>query len=199
MQTRVRQSSPGISGLTSFRKRAKVGIIIQNTNLIRNSSDKTPPPQPVPSLSQPFITFPPPPSLSNSSSPLRLHHRPLTALTLPDRNHLSPRPSPRLDPTRSSITPETGVLLDIRPQKREKSADSADFSLSSGGRTRTSDLRVMSPTSYQLLYPAVLLECKYSYYFNKYKTFLPFSFPSIQNPRGAKFASFCNTLYICKL
>ena len=27
--------------------------------------------------------------------------------------------------------------------------------LSSGGRTRTSDLRVMSPTSYQLLYPAM--------------------------------------------
>ena len=27
----------------------------------------------------------------------------------------------------------------------------------SGGRTRTSGLRVMSPTSYQLLYPAMLL------------------------------------------
>ena len=27
---------------------------------------------------------------------------------------------------------------------------------SSGGRTRTSGLRVMSPTSYQLLYPAML-------------------------------------------
>ena len=28
--------------------------------------------------------------------------------------------------------------------------------LRSGGRTRTSDLRVMSPTSYRLLYPAML-------------------------------------------
>ena len=32
---------------------------------------------------------------------------------------------------------------------------------SSGGRTRTYDLRVMSPTSYQLLYSAISLsECK---------------------------------------
>ena len=31
--------------------------------------------------------------------------------------------------------------------------------VSSGGRTRTCDLRVMSPTSYRLLYPAVL-DCK---------------------------------------
>ena len=46
--------------------------------------------------------------------------------------------------------------------------------VSSGGRTRTSGLRVMSPTSYQLLYPAMLdykgrnifLECKT--YFKKY-------------------------------
>ena len=32
------------------------------------------------------------------------------------------------------------------------------FKLSSGGRTRTCDLRVMSPTSYQLLYPAIALQ-----------------------------------------
>ena len=38
------------------------------------------------------------------------------------------------------------------------------FFVSSGERTRTSDLRVMSPTSYQLLYSAVL-DCKGSYYF----------------------------------
>ena len=30
-----------------------------------------------------------------------------------------------------------------------------DFLYGSGGRTRTSDLRVMSPTSCQLLYPAM--------------------------------------------
>ena len=33
------------------------------------------------------------------------------------------------------------------------------FLSSSGGRTRTYDLRVMSPTSYQLLHPAIL-DCK---------------------------------------
>ena len=33
--------------------------------------------------------------------------------------------------------------------------------LGSGGRTRTSGLRVMSPTSYQLLYPAIS-DCKYT-------------------------------------
>ena len=33
------------------------------------------------------------------------------------------------------------------------------YFLCSGGRTRTCDLRVMSPTSYRLLYPAVL-DCK---------------------------------------
>ncbi len=31
----------------------------------------------------------------------------------------------------------------------------------SGGRTRTSDLRVMSPTSYQLLYPAIIDRQRY--------------------------------------
>ena len=36
--------------------------------------------------------------------------------------------------------------------------------LCSGRRTRTSGLRVMSPTSYQLLYPAIL-DCKYTDYF----------------------------------
>ena len=36
------------------------------------------------------------------------------------------------------------------------------FRFSSGGRTRTSDLRVMSPTSCQLLYPAMYLYMKTS-------------------------------------
>ena len=34
----------------------------------------------------------------------------------------------------------------------------SDFLYGSGGRTRTSDLRVMSPTSCQLLYPAMYRE-----------------------------------------
>ena len=38
-------------------------------------------------------------------------------------------------------------------QKKDKSCDLSFFS--SGGWTRTNDLRVMSPTSYQLLYPAM--------------------------------------------
>ena len=45
---------------------------------------------------------------------------------------------------------------------------------SSGGRTRTSGLRVMSPTSYQLLYPAIL-DCKGKNIFLKYKMFFAFS------------------------
>ena len=41
--------------------------------------------------------------------------------------------------------------------KHQKRADHAvdPFHLSCGGRTRTCDLRVMSPTSYQLLHPAM--------------------------------------------
>lgn len=38
-------------------------------------------------------------------------------------------------------------------EKKEKSFNFSFFS--SGGRTRTCDLRVMSPTSYRLLYPAM--------------------------------------------
>ncbi len=41
----------------------------------------------------------------------------------------------------------------------------------SGGRTRTSGLRVMSPTSYRLLYPA-MLECKYTDYSGICKIYL---------------------------
>ncbi len=40
-----------------------------------------------------------------------------------------------------------------------------DVRRGSGGRTRTSGLRVMSPTSYQLLYPAMLLDYKCRHYF----------------------------------
>ena len=44
----------------------------------------------------------------------------------------------------------------LPPQKNKGSLSATLYFSSSGGRTRTSDLRVMSPTSYQLLYPAVL-------------------------------------------
>jgi hypothetical protein len=44
----------------------------------------------------------------------------------------------------------------------------------------------MSPTSYQLLYPAVLLDCKYSYYFNKYKTFFALLIPVNPKSEGSK-------------
>ena len=50
------------------------------------------------------------------------------------------------------------IVEDISPPppatiKKRKSK--SDFLYGSGGRTRTSDLRVMSPTSCQLLYPAM--------------------------------------------
>ena len=44
------------------------------------------------------------------------------------------------------------------------------FFCSSGGRTRTCDLRVMSPTSYQLLYPAIALQ-KYNKFCKLQKDF----------------------------
>ena len=43
---------------------------------------------------------------------------------------------------------------------------------SSGGWTRTNDLRVMSPTSYQLLYPAMFGNAKVGNDFYKSKFFL---------------------------
>ena len=60
----------------------------------------------------------------------------------------------------------------VQSERRSKKvSNEADFFVSSGGRTRTSDLRVMSPTSYRLLYPAVW-DCKGKDFFRKNKTFL---------------------------
>ena len=48
------------------------------------------------------------------------------------------------------------VIEDTSPPPATKKKEKPKFLLlSSGGRTRTSDLRVMSPTSCQLLYPAM--------------------------------------------
>ncbi len=48
------------------------------------------------------------------------------------------------------------MIEDISPPPLQKKGETVKFLLlSSGGRTRTSDLRVMSPTSCQLLYPAM--------------------------------------------
>ena len=44
------------------------------------------------------------------------------------------------------------------PATIKKEETLLDFLYGSGGRTRTSDLRVMSPTSCQLLYPAMYRE-----------------------------------------
>ena len=45
---------------------------------------------------------------------------------------------------------------EVSPPHATKKGETVKFLLlSSGGRTRTSDLRVMSPTSCQLLYPAM--------------------------------------------
>jgi hypothetical protein len=43
-------------------------------------------------------------------------------------------------------------------QYSKKKVAKTDNLLSSGGPTRTDDLRVMSPTSYQLLHPAMYVE-----------------------------------------
>ena len=59
--------------------------------------------------------------------------------------------------------PEGGVWGGVNgwqsPATKKRSDHLAASLFSSGGRTRTCDLRVMSPTSYRLLYPAVL-DCK---------------------------------------
>ena len=57
-------------------------------------------------------------------------------------------------------------------QKKDKSCDLSFFS--SGGWTRTNDLRVMSPTSYQLLYPAMFENTKVgiSFEFTKFFSLL---------------------------
>ena len=49
------------------------------------------------------------------------------------------------------------IAEDISPPPAtiKKRKSKSDFLYGSGGRTRTSGLRVMSPTSYQLLYPAM--------------------------------------------
>ena len=75
-------------------------------------------------------------------------------------NHLSDKP--------------LATRVDSR-NKRKKPVRRLVFCLfSSGGRTRTSGLRVMSPTSYQLLYPAVLLDYKGKHYFLYCKLLLTF-------------------------
>ena len=57
---------------------------------------------------------------------------------------------------------------------------------SSGERTRTSDLRVMSPTSYQLLYPAMLGLQIYGFFANlqKYFQFLSSFAPKRERTRS---------------
>ena len=50
-------------------------------------------------------------------------------------------------------------------KKKQPAVNQPAVILSSGGRTRTSGLRVMSPTSYQLLYPAMFWFCKDTHYF----------------------------------
>ena len=47
------------------------------------------------------------------------------------------------------------------PATIKKRKSDLDFLYGSGGRTRTSDLRVMSPTSCQLLYPAMYRQMVY--------------------------------------
>ena len=48
-----------------------------------------------------------------------------------------------------------GNVSKLRLQRKTDRPEGLSVHFCSGGRIRTSDLRVMSPTSYQLLYPAV--------------------------------------------
>ena len=58
-----------------------------------------------------------------------------------------------------------------RRRKKQPAVKQPVVNFSSGGRTRTSGLRVMSPTSYQLLYPAMFWFCKDTHYFFQNKFF----------------------------
>ena len=58
-----------------------------------------------------------------------------------------------------------------RRTKKQPAVKQPVVNFSSGGRTRTSGLRVMSPTSYQLLYPAMFWFCKDTHYFFQNKFF----------------------------
>ena len=49
---------------------------------------------------------------------------------------------------------KTQIIIEFKAKKR---VTISDYSCSSGNWTRTSDLRVMSPTSYLLLYPAICI------------------------------------------
>ena len=76
-----------------------------------------------------------------------------------------------------SVARDASGIFGIRPppettQKKDKSCDLSFFS--SGGWTRTNDLRVMSPTSYQLLYPAMFGNTKVgiSFEFTKFFSLL---------------------------
>ena len=71
-------------------------------------------------------------------------------------NRCSPPSSRRRQ--RSFVLHLDGFASSFFPLRKEKShPDWDDFFFSGcGRRTRTSDLRVMSPTSFQLLYPAIL-------------------------------------------
>ena len=55
---------------------------------------------------------------------------------------------------------ETKTTIEFKAKKR---VTISDYSCSSGNWTRTSDLRVMSPTSYLLLYPAICIFKEYGF------------------------------------
>ena len=74
------------------------------------------------------------------------------------------------------------------PQDKKRGKIFRLFLISSGRRTRTSGLRVMSPTSYQLLYPAIL-DCKYTACFLILQILLHFSLIPADYARNASMPS----------
>ena len=72
-------------------------------------------------------------------------------------SHLASAQPPRHFPTRYSplATRHSSLATHHSPLRTKKPELSLRFFLCSGGQTRTDDLWVMSPTSYQLLHPAI--------------------------------------------
>ena len=69
--------------------------------------------------------------------------------------HTTPTPLHTIGYAVATLASIHNIEASRLPQLPKKEETLSDFLYGSGGRTRTSGLRVMSPTSYQLLYPAM--------------------------------------------
>ena len=67
------------------------------------------------------------------------------------------KPAPKINPGQAFIVKYLKYCISkaYRQKERTHILLEYEFFYGCGGRIRTNDLRVMSPTSYQLLYPAI--------------------------------------------